>query len=223
MHRRSSGSPVEDDAEDSLVSRAPTEESYGFNSIETPEKSRPQLARTGTSFDIRRDVGNSTPRSRNSSTWRTPPSQASPDTTVPSMMPLTSQRLPMEASPDGPRLRHHRLRSPWLCSILTAVTTSLALIFLLSILRSFSARQVGSDGCGIPVMSPTFIRMLGFDTEHTRFASKYNLYLYREEGVDPYNQENIGVSSLGVLDVTGLIFLVEWGSCAVLARECWEL
>lgn len=44
-------------------------------------------------------------------------------------------------------------------------------------------------------MSPTFIRMLGFDTEHTRFASKYNLYLYREEGVDPYNQENIGVGS----------------------------
>ena len=48
-------------------------------------------------------------------------------------------------------------------------------------------------------MSPTFIRMVGFDTEHTRFASKYNLYLYREEGVDPYNQENIGVSSFGLL------------------------
>jgi hypothetical protein len=42
-------------------------------------------------------------------------------------------------------------------------------------------------------MSPTFIRMVGFDTEHTRFASKYNLYLYREEGVDPYNHENLGV------------------------------
>ena len=37
------------------------------------------------------------------------------------------------------------------------------------------------------------LRMLGFDTEHTRFASKYNLFLYREEGVDPYTQENIGV------------------------------
>lgn len=72
-------------------------------------------------------------------------------------------------------------------------------------------------------MSPTFIRMLGFDTEHTRFASKYNLYLYREEGVDPYNQENIGVSSLATLDVIPLIYLVEWGSCALLARQCWEL
>lgn len=195
MHRRSSGSLVEDDAEDSLICRAPTEENNGFSYVETPEKSRPQVARTGTSFDIRRDIGNSsTPRSRNSSTWRASPSQTSPDSKMPAMMPLTSQRLPMEASPDGPRLRHARLRSPWLCSILTAITTSLAVVFLLSILRSFSARQVGSNGCGIPVMSPTFIRMVGFDTEHTRFASKYNLYLYREEGVDPYNQENIGVS-----------------------------
>lgn len=43
------------------------------------------------------------------------------------------------------------------------------------------------------MMSPTFIRMLEFDTEHTRFASKYNLFVYREEGVDPYTQDNIGV------------------------------
>lgn len=71
--------------------------------------------------------------------------------------------------------------------------TVLASFFMVYTLQSFGTRQVGSNGCGIPVMSPTFIRMLGFDTEHTRFASKYNLYLYREEGVDPYNQDNIGV------------------------------
>lgn len=44
-------------------------------------------------------------------------------------------------------------------------------------------------------MSPSFLHMVGFDTEHTRFASKYNLYLYREAGVDPYTHENLGVSS----------------------------
>lgn len=190
MHRRSSGSPVEDDAEDSLVARAPAEDSHGPGATETPEKSRPQVARTGTSLDLRRDTGSSTPRPRNSSSWR---AQGSPGPGTPEMMPLTSQRLSMEASPDAQRLRQSRLRSPWICSILTAVTTSLAVAFLFSILRSFSARQVGSNGCGMPVMSPTFIRMVGFDTEHTRFASKYNLYLYREEGVDPYNRENIGV------------------------------
>jgi hypothetical protein len=74
------------------------------------------------------------------------------------------------------------------------LTTFFALAFLFSAVRSFTSRQVGGDGCGVPMMSPTFIRMLEFDTEHTRFASKYNLFLYREEGVDPYTQDNIGVS-----------------------------
>ena len=112
-------------------------------------------------------------------------------------MPLASQRLPIEASPDHPRrYRPSRLRSPWPCSILTAFTTLVASILLFFILRSFALRQTGGDGCGVPVMSPSFIRMVGFDTEHTRFASKYNLYLYREGGVDPYSQENLGVCSL---------------------------
>jgi hypothetical protein len=33
-------------------------------------------------------------------------------------------------------------------------------------------------------MSPVYLKAKDFDTEHTRFASKYNLYLYREHGVD---------------------------------------
>lgn len=74
---------------------------------------------------------------------------------------------------------------------------------MLYTLQSFGTRQVGSNGCGIPVMSPTFIRMLGFDTEHTRFASKYNLYLYREEGIDPYTQDDIGLNGVPVLFLPG--------------------
>lgn len=106
----------------------------------------------------------------------------------------------MEApASDGPRARQSRLRSPWSCSVLTALTTFVAVAFLLSIVRSFTGRQVGGDGCGVPMMSPTFIRMLEFDTEHTRFASKYNLFLYREEGVDPYTQDNIGVGPFSCL------------------------
>nr|Q2USI0.2 RecName: Full=GPI inositol-deacylase [Aspergillus oryzae RIB40] len=210
MHRRSSGSPVEDDAEDSLSSRIPPEPSNGPNVVDTPEKSRSQVARTGTSIDLRRDAtGASTPRSRNSSMWRTPPSSSMtsnpPDCKSSSvMMPLASQRLPIEASPDHQRrYRPSRLRSPWPCSILTAFTTLVASIFLFFILRSFALRQTGGDGCGVPVMSPTFIRMVGFDTEHTRFASKYNLYLYREGGVDPYSQENLGLNGVPVLFLPG--------------------
>ncbi|RAH71835.1 GPI inositol-deacylase [Aspergillus aculeatinus CBS 121060] len=206
MHRRSSGSPAEDDAEDSVitVSRTQTEPSHAPHVLDPPEKSRSQAARTGTSFDLRRDTtGTSNTRSRNSSLWRTPSSShESRSSSV--MTPLASQRLPMEASPEGQhRFRPSHLRSPWPISVLAALTTLVASIFLFFICRSFTVRQVGGDGCGIPVMSPTFIRMVGFDTEHTRFASKYNLFLYREEGVDPYNQENLGLNGAPVLFLPG--------------------
>lgn len=205
MHRRSSGSPVEDDTEDSLIPRTSFDPSHAPNTFDPPEKSRPQVARTSTSFDLRRQdsTGAATPRPRNSGLWRTLSSTSTVTLAAnepkPSslMIPLASQRLPMESSPEAhQRARSSRLRSPWTCSILTALTTLLASVFLFSILRSFSARQTGGDGCGIPVMSPAFLPMEGFDTEHTRFASKYNLYLYREAGVDGYNRDNFGVSVL---------------------------
>lgn len=106
------------------------------------------------------------------------------------------------ASPDGRRARQSRQRSPWSISILTAVITFAAVAFLIAIFQSFTERQAGHSGCGVPMMSPTFIRMLEFDTEHTRFASKYNLFLYREEGVDPYTQDNIGVGGSFNLDLS---------------------
>jgi GPI inositol-deacylase len=52
-------------------------------------------------------------------------------------------------------------------------------------------------------MTPTYIKMTGFDTEHSRFATKYSLYLYREEGVDHYTQENIGLKGAPVLFLPG--------------------
>jgi hypothetical protein len=42
-------------------------------------------------------------------------------------------------------------------------------------------------------MRPTYIKLVEFDSEHTRFASKYSLYLYRERGIDEYSQDDIGV------------------------------
>jgi hypothetical protein len=113
------------------------------------------------------------------------------------MMPLASRQLSVESSPEtSQRIRHHRLRSPWSISILVLSTALAGVFFLLYITHSFVNRPVGADGCQVPMMSPTYLRMVGFDAEHTRFASKYNLYLYREEGVDHYSQENIGVRSL---------------------------
>lgn len=31
-------------------------------------------------------------------------------------------------------------------------------------------------------MRPSYVKYSDFDTEHTRFATKYSLYLYREQG-----------------------------------------
>ena len=54
-------------------------------------------------------------------------------------------------------------------------------------------------------MSPTYIRMEGFDSEYSRFASKYGLYLYREEGVDQYDavNGNLGLRGAPVLFIPG--------------------
>jgi GPI inositol-deacylase len=106
---------------------------------------------------------------------------------------LASRRPSMEASLEVQRSRQSRLRDPWSCSVWTLSVAAVGIISLLSIVYAFVHRDVGAAGCDVPVMSPTYIKMVGFDAEHTRFASKYNLYLYREEGFDSYGQDDFGV------------------------------
>jgi glycosylphosphatidylinositol deacylase len=81
-------------------------------------------------------------------------------------------------------VRRSKLRSPWSCSALTLVTTSLATICLVAIIHSFLSRQLDTKGCRMSYMRPSFAKLSDFDTEHTRFASKYSVYLYREGMVD---------------------------------------
>lgn len=83
--------------------------------------------------------------------------------------------------------RHARrlsMRGPWFCSPLTLLTTAMAAICLFVIVSSFITRQKDIKGCRMSYMRPSFVQLSDFDTEHTRFASKYSLYLYREGGVD---------------------------------------
>lgn len=77
-----------------------------------------------------------------------------------------------------------RLRSPWACSPYTVLTTLAAFIAMFLMAQSFLTRQLDVKGCGMSYMRPTYSRFSNFDTEHTRFASKYSLYLYREGGLD---------------------------------------
>ena len=89
----------------------------------------------------------------------------------------------VEISPHSQR-RQARLRSPWSCSLLTTLVTIFAAMLSVVIARSFCTRQQDPKGAAMSYMRPSFVKFSEFDTEHTRFASKYSLYMYREAGID---------------------------------------
>ncbi|KAK0276000.1 GPI inositol deacylase [Friedmanniomyces endolithicus] len=92
-----------------------------------------------------------------------------------------------------------RMRGPWACSLLTLATTACSIILLATIVRSYLTLQMDPKGCAMSFMRPAFAPFADFDTEHTRFASKYSLYLYREGGVD----EDTRVKGIPVLFIPG--------------------
>lgn len=77
-----------------------------------------------------------------------------------------------------------RPRSPWACSLQIILTTFVAVALLLAIVHAFITRQLDPKGCDMCWSRPMYIKFADFDTEHTRFASKYSLYLLREGGID---------------------------------------
>ena len=77
-----------------------------------------------------------------------------------------------------------RSRSPWSCTALIASVTALAGILFLFIIHAFLTRQLDSKGCDMCWSRPIYFKFSDFDTEHTRFASKYHLYLHREGEFD---------------------------------------
>lgn len=95
--------------------------------------------------------------------------------------------------------------SVWTCRPLTLITTIIALLSIAAIVHSFVNLQMDPQGCGMSFMSPTYLKMEGFDSEYSRFASKYGLYLYREEGVDQYNAAtgDLGLRGAPVLFIPG--------------------
>ena len=103
--------------------------------------------------------------------------------------PLKRQQLVAPAQdidrmPEPRNWRLSRTRNPWSCSLLTITMTFLAVTFFLSIMHAFLTRQLDSKGCDMCWSRPIYFKFSDFDTEHTRFASKYHLYLHREGGFD---------------------------------------
>ncbi|KAH6607888.1 hypothetical protein Trco_004201 [Trichoderma cornu-damae] len=77
-----------------------------------------------------------------------------------------------------------RNRSLWFMSVLSFFVATAGVGLLVAIFRSLLTRQLEPKGCRMSYMRPSYIHFSEFDTEHTRFASKYSLYLYREQGID---------------------------------------
>ncbi|CAX44654.1 conserved hypothetical protein [Candida dubliniensis CD36] len=50
--------------------------------------------------------------------------------------------------------------------------------------------------CDMVWMSPSYAKIRAFDESHSKYASKYNLYLYREQDIDKMPNENEGFTSL---------------------------
>jgi glycosylphosphatidylinositol deacylase len=75
-------------------------------------------------------------------------------------------------------------KNPWACSPYTIVASLLGFGAMALMAQSFLTRQMDSKGCVMSYMRPTYLKYDDFDTEHTRFANKYALYLYREGGID---------------------------------------
>jgi GPI inositol-deacylase len=206
MRRRPSGSPTEERADDPFeagISRVKSNESPS-RSLEAPNKLRFESSKEDECREQRRQSGETSPRSKTSATWKRTPSiepSAKEKDIHTTMLPTGGKRKPNTM--DVRSLRRPQSRSPWSCSPLTILTTGLAAVFLLSVVHSFLNRQVDPQGCFMSTMTPTYIKMSGFDTEHSRFATKYLLYLYREEGVDHYTQDNIGLRGAPVLFLPG--------------------
>jgi len=207
MRRRSSGSAAEEEGDDSASNADgnSTSEAAGARSSKTNESTstkdsknlqvtaRPSNTQTH-ELDRRKstDKRPSSARSRRPSNtnWKLAESRngnleknRSVVSTVISV-PSTEAIVPDKMADSRPNPRRTRLRSPWSCSLLTLVTTLLSILTLASILHSFVSRQLDTKGCRMSYMRPSFAKLSDFDTEHTRFASKYSVYLYREGMVD---------------------------------------
>lgn len=85
------------------------------------------------------------------------------------------------------------------------VTTGLLLMFLITYLYNY--QLLGSDvpGCRPVRMGPSYARILGFDERFTKYASKYSLYLYREQGKDlkPTEENGFKLEGIPVLFIPG--------------------
>lgn len=199
MPKRPSGAPIQD-ADEQVA--GDTSESASITG-EDQQPLRLELPAQAGEWNKSLQKFETSPRARLSASWKRQTATApGPDTSADKTLAVVEGKSPGNMADTRGALKS-RTRGPWSCSLLTAITTATAVLFLLAIIHSAVTRQLDPQGCVMSRMSPTYIKLSGFDTEHTRFATKYSLYLYREEGVDDYSKDNIGLRGAPVLFLPG--------------------
>ena len=193
MRRRPSGSPVEKEAVDYLAIKPTTGGTSGTATILDTHHLQVELPAPPEPWEDTSDGGSQTPGSRSTTSSRDSVTLAVASEKLDKGRRLVAPRESQGKVRDRRKGQNSHRRNPRLCSPLTLVTTAVAFCMLFVILHSSFTRQLDPQGCVMSWMSATYLKLSGFDTEFTRFATKYSLYLYREEGVDEYNQANVGV------------------------------
>lgn len=142
--------------------------------------------------------------------------------------PDTSTTVGKEKMEEPRSYRRVKPRSFWACSISTICVTILSAVMMVAIVHSFQKRQCDAKGCIKTYMSPAYAPLVNFDTEHTRFASKYKVYLYRERQYDTssldvcWNARLISPSPV-MWNANGGTMLASWSSGIVYTRKCRKL
>lgn len=210
MQRRSSGSDDGDDLKNPLpVSAAAANNSLGLDAVPTAQATSAQTpgrapnhhrqpSRTSDSRRTSVDIWSSA-RSRRSGnfSWKPNGPQNGSIEKPPLALPLEPPIVPVMAAksdedsddidkvPDSKGvLRRPRARSPWAIGLLTLVVVAVGLGLIATIISFSATRCLDVKGCIMSYMRPSYVKLSDFDTEHTRFGSKYSLYLYRELEVD---------------------------------------
>ena len=204
MRRRHSGSGAEDDSRPASSAEEPDDNANAtplrHRSMEAQREPKKQRSQEEVIAKITSNRRRSTDSAKLLST---PVDATAPDTTTTdsttSDQKLATGKTGADMIPDPGYKHRPRLRSPWSCSLLTLATTLAAFVILATIGRSFLLEQLDPKGCQMSWMRAAFAKFEDFDTEHTRFATKYSLYLYREAGVD----EDTRVKGIPVLFIPG--------------------
>lgn len=159
------------DASSSSPSSSPT--CHGSTDDEPLHSNRESNTVTAPCLYVDRSPMDAHVHSRNSSPATSPSPPSSPNTRARPRILASSYRFTSNTR--------------FIISMLVLVSfASLAII-----LDSFTNHQRDVSGCQEIYMRPTYIRQSGFDSEMTRFAGKYALYLYREKDVDLSDQVNM--------------------------------